>query len=100
MLLLHFLLPFPIDNLIEKYGQNLINSQKIVINGNIMAIAVIVNTQHLIYREDIFNELKIDVPKDYEEIFLAAEKINKTNFVFLNKCRIYPTMNKYPISYF
>lgn len=70
-----------LDNLIEKYGQNLINSQKIVINGNIMAIAVIVNTQHLIYREDIFNELKIDVPKDYEEIFLAAEKINKTNFV-------------------
>ena len=33
------------------------------------------NTQHLYYREDVLKELGIPVPKTYEEVVAASEKI-------------------------
>ena len=50
-----------------------------------MAIAMMVNAQHLMYREDILNELGISVPATYVELFDAAEKIKasgKVDYVF------------------
>jgi hypothetical protein len=37
----------PLDELVAKYGQNLSPNQLIKIDGKIMAIAMMVNTQHL-----------------------------------------------------
>ncbi len=75
----------PLDDLVEKYGQNLNSNQLIKFDGQTMAIAMMVNAQHLMYREDILDELGIDVPTTYVELLDAAEKIQasgKVDYVF------------------
>ena len=75
----------PLDDLVEKYGQNLNTNQLIKVDGKTMAIAMMVNAQHLMYREDILDELGIPVPSTYVELFDAAEKIQasgKVDYVF------------------
>ena len=68
----------PMDDLVAKYGQGLQKSQLITINGKVMAVAFMANTQHLYYRKDILNELGIAVPKTYEEVVSAAKKIRSS----------------------
>ena len=68
----------PMDDLVAKYGGGLQKSQLITINGKVMAVAFMANTQHLYYREDILNELGIAVPKTYEEVVAAAEKMRSS----------------------
>ena len=68
----------PMDDLVAKYGGGLQKSQLITINGKVMAVAFMANTQHLYYREDILNELGIPVPKTYEEVVAAAEKMRSS----------------------
>ena len=68
----------PMDDLVAKYGEGLQKSQLITINGKVMAVAFMANTQHLYYREDILNELGIAVPKTYEEVVAAAEKMRSS----------------------
>ena len=65
----------PLDTLVAKYGQKLQPNQLVKIDGKIMAIAMMVNAQHLMYREDILKSLNIAVPKTYDELLAAAEKI-------------------------
>ena len=65
----------PLNDLVDKYGQNLQKSQLITFDGNIYAVAFMANAQHLFYRESIFNELGIAVPTTYEEVIAASEKI-------------------------
>ena len=71
----------PLDDLVAQYGQNLTPNQLIRIDGQIMAIAMMVNTQHLMYREDIFNDLGIAVPATYDEVLAAAETIRAAGVV-------------------
>ncbi|MFL4468401.1 ABC transporter substrate-binding protein [Tateyamaria armeniaca] len=71
----------PLDDLVEKYGQNLSPNQLIRVNGQIMAVAMMVNTQHLMYREDIFNDLGLDVPTTWDEVFAAADTIKEAGVV-------------------
>jgi ABC-type glycerol-3-phosphate transport system substrate-binding protein len=66
------------DDLVAKYGKGLQKSQLITIDGKVMAVAFMANTQHLYYREDILNELGIAVPKTYEEVIAAAEKMRSS----------------------
>ncbi len=40
-----------------------------------MAVAFMANTQHLYYREDVLKDMGIAVPKTYEEVVAASEKI-------------------------
>jgi len=68
----------PLDDLIAKYGQNLQPNQLIKIDGKTMAVAMMVNTQHLIYRKDILEELGIQPPKTYDEMLAAAKKIKES----------------------
>ena len=68
----------PMDDLVAKYGDGLQKSQLITIDGKVMAIAFMANTQHLYYREDILNELGIAVPKTYEEVVAASEKMRSS----------------------
>ena len=66
------------DDLVAKYGDGLQKSQLITIDGKVMAIAFMANTQHLYYREDILNELGIAVPTTYEEVVAASEKMRSS----------------------
>ena len=65
----------PLDDLVAKYGKDLQPNQLIRINGQIMAIAMMVNNQHLMYREDIFKSLGLEVPTTYFELLSAADKV-------------------------
>ena len=66
------------DDLVAKYGEGLQKSQLITIDGKVMAVAFMANTQHLYYREDILNDLGIAVPTTYEEVVAAAEKMRSS----------------------
>jgi ABC-type glycerol-3-phosphate transport system substrate-binding protein len=71
----------PLDDLVEKYGQNLTPNQLIKVDGKTMAIAMMVNAQHLMYREDIFKDLGLEVPTTYDEMLAAAAKIKEAGVV-------------------
>lgn len=71
----------PLDDLVEKYGQNLRPNQLIKVDGQTMAIAMMVNTQHLMYRQDIFDELGIAVPETWDEVIAAAGQIAEAGVV-------------------
>ena len=71
----------PLDDLIEKHGQGIGDNQLVKVDGKTMAVAAIFNTQHLMYREDIFNDLGIDVPTTWDEVFDAADKIQAAGVV-------------------
>ncbi|AUH34258.1 ABC transporter substrate-binding protein [Paracoccus tegillarcae] len=65
----------PLDEYIEKWGQDLQEQQLIRIDGNVVAIAFMANAQHLFYREDILSENGIEVPTTYDEIIAAAKTL-------------------------
>ncbi|WP_417840063.1 ABC transporter substrate-binding protein [Tritonibacter scottomollicae] len=71
----------PLDDLVAKYGENLTPNQLIKIDGEIMAIAMMVNAQHLMYRQDILADLGIEEPKTYADVLAAAEKIKAAGVV-------------------
>lgn len=71
----------PLDDLVAEYGQQLTPNQLIKIDGKVMAVAMMVNNQHLMYREDILNDLGLDVPTTYAEMLDAAEKIAEAGVV-------------------
>jgi multiple sugar transport system substrate-binding protein len=71
----------PLDDLIAKHGRNLSPNQLIKVDGKTMAIAMMVNAQHLVFREDILKELNIAVPKTWDEVLAAAEKIKASGKV-------------------
>lgn len=71
----------PLDDLVAMYGQDLSPNQLIRIDGQIMAVAMMVNTQHLMYREDIFADLGLDIPSTWEEVIAAAEAIRDAGVV-------------------
>ena len=68
----------PLDDLVAKHGGDRQSSQLIKINGKIMAVAFMANAQHLMYRKDVLADLGISVPKTYEEMLAAAEKIRSS----------------------
>ncbi|VCU61527.1 Maltose/maltodextrin ABC transporter, substrate binding periplasmic protein MalE [Tritonibacter mobilis] len=71
----------PLDDLVAKYGENLTPNQLIKIDGETMAIAMMVNAQHLMYRQDILADLGIEEPNTYADVLAAAEKIKAAGVV-------------------
>lgn len=66
----------PLDDLVAKYGQDLQPNQLIKIDGKIMAIAFMGNSQHLFYRKDILEKAGITTaPTSYEDVLAAAKAI-------------------------
>ena len=66
----------PLNDYVEKYGAHLEPHQMITIDGNIMAVAFMANSQHLFSRSDILEEAGVgEIPATYEEVLAAAEKI-------------------------
>ncbi len=71
----------PLDDLIAEYASDLPENRKIKINGETMAIAMMVNNQHLMYREDILNDLGLEVPTSYEEVLEISAAIKEAGVV-------------------
>lgn len=71
----------PLDDLVAKHGRHLTPNQLIRVDGKIMAIAMMVNSQHFMYRKDIFDQLGIAEPKTYEDVLAAAQKIKAANVI-------------------
>lgn len=71
----------PLDDLVAEYGQDLAPNQLIEIDGQIMAIAMMINAQHLMYRTDIFEELGLDIPTTYGEVLETAAAIQEAGVV-------------------
>ncbi|MEO1026243.1 MAG: extracellular solute-binding protein [Pseudomonadota bacterium] len=66
----------PLDDLVAKYGQNLSPNQLITVDGKVMAVAFMANSQHLFARTDILDKVGIaDVPTSVDEMVAAAEAI-------------------------
>lgn len=66
----------PLNDLVEKYGQNIPDNLLISIDGKVMAVAFMANAQHLFSRTDILEEAGVDgIPATYDEVLDAAEKI-------------------------
>ena len=71
----------PLNDLIEQYGQDIPDNQKIAIGGDVYAIAFLANAQHLMYRRDILEEAGVEVPSTYEEVIEAAEAIREQDLM-------------------
>lgn len=65
----------PLDDLIAKHGAGIRDTQKITIDGKVMAIAFMANAQHLYVRQDILDAVGVDVPTSYEEVIAAGQAI-------------------------
>jgi ABC-type glycerol-3-phosphate transport system substrate-binding protein len=66
----------PLNDLVEKYGAHLQPNQLITIDGNVMAVAFMANSQHMFSRTDILEQAGVDgIPSSVEEMVAAAEKI-------------------------
>lgn len=66
----------PLDDLVAKYGQDIQPSQKIVIDGKVMAIAFMANSQNLYYRKDLLEKAGLSVPKTYEEMIADGQTLH------------------------
>lgn len=71
----------PLDDLVAKYGQDLSPNQVVRLNGKAYVVAMMVNAQNLLYRADILEQLGIPVPKTYDEVLAAAERIKASGLV-------------------
>ena len=66
----------PLDGFVAKYGGDLKKNQLITVNGKVMAVAFMANSQHLFVREDILRKAGVrGIPATYEEVLDAAEAI-------------------------
>lgn len=65
----------PLNDLVAKHGEDIPEKLLIKVDGNIMAVAFMANSQHLVYRKDVLEEIGVEPPKTYEELLEAAQKI-------------------------
>ena len=65
----------PLNYLVEKYREQYqIEDQMLIRFGDdIIAIAFMVNAQHLYFRKDVFDALGLEIPTTYDEMIAAAE---------------------------
>jgi ABC-type glycerol-3-phosphate transport system substrate-binding protein len=67
----------PLDDLIEKYGQNLQDSQKIRVGDEVMAIAFMANSQHAYWRPSVLEAAGLEAPTSYEEVLENAKVLRE-----------------------
>ena len=70
---------FPMTDLVRRLGaQHGLEERMLVrVNGEVMAIAFMQNTQHLYYRQDLFDKHRLSVPTTYAEMVAAARVIRE-----------------------
>jgi ABC-type glycerol-3-phosphate transport system substrate-binding protein len=67
----------PLDALVAAHGQDIPKNQLITIDGKVMAVAFMANSQHLVYRKDVLDRIGVQPPKTYEDMLAAAKKIRE-----------------------
>ena len=67
----------PLDALIAAHGQDIPKNQLITLDGKVMAVAFMANSQHLVYRKDVLDQIGVQPPKTYEELLAAAKLIRE-----------------------
>ena len=68
-----------LDDLVQKYGKHLKDSQLMKVQGKTYAIAFIANAQYFVYRKDIFEKHGLDVPNTYDDMMQLAKQIQSRN---------------------
>ncbi|AVF04410.1 MAG: extracellular solute-binding protein [Devosia indica] len=71
----------PLDDLVAEYGQDLLPSQLVRIDGKIMAIAFMGNGQHMFYRKDILEQAGVQPPTSYDDVLAAAAAIKEAGLM-------------------
>ena len=71
----------PLDALIKKHGVTFTDNQLIRVDGEVMAIAALVNAQHLMYRADIFDKLNLAPPETIDQVLEVAQRIADAGLV-------------------
>ena len=67
----------PLNELIEAYGGELTERQKISLDGEIKAIAFMANAQHLVYRADLLEQAGVEPPESYEDVVAAGKALRE-----------------------
>ena len=65
----------PLNDLVEKFGQDIPDRQLIRLGNDIIAVAFMANAQHHMYRADVLEAAGVDVPTTWEGVLEAAEAI-------------------------
>ena len=63
----------PLDALVAAHGQDIPKNQLITIDGKVMAVAFMANSQHLVYRKDLLEQAGVQPPKTYEDMLAGAK---------------------------
>ncbi|PRY93703.1 carbohydrate ABC transporter substrate-binding protein (CUT1 family) [Hasllibacter halocynthiae] len=72
----------PLDDLIAEHGEGVISpAQVITVDGQAMAVAFMANAQHLFVRQDILDEVGMEVPTTYEEVLDLLEAIREAGIM-------------------
>ena len=76
----------PLNDLVDKYWDeyNLGDIPEAAwegatLDGNIYGVPIVANTLHLIYRQDVFDELGLEVPETYDEVIEVCNTIGLDN---------------------
>ena len=72
----------PLNDLVEKHGSHLPKNLMITIDGNIMAVAFMANSQHLFSRKDVLAKAGVnEIPGTYNEMITAAKAIREAGIM-------------------
>ena len=72
----------PLNDLVEKHGSHLPKNLMITIDGNIMAVAFMANSQHLFSRKDVLAKAGVnEIPGTYNKIITAAKAIREAGIM-------------------
>ncbi len=71
----------PLDDLIAAHAPDIPDNLKIKIDGQTMAIAMMINTQHMMYRKDVLDEVGLSAPTTWEEVLTASAAIQEADLV-------------------
>ena len=69
----------PLTDLVQKYGPRYRLEERMLVrvDGEVMAVAFMQNTQNLYYRADLFAKHKLAVPTDYAQMVQAAAVLKR-----------------------
>ena len=70
----------PLTDLVQTYSERYRLEERMLVrvDGEVMAIAFLQNTQNLYYRADLFNKHQLTVPTDYAQMVRAAAVLKKS----------------------
>ena len=71
----------PLDDLVAAYGPHLSPRELIEIDGKVMAIAISLSAEHLVYRADILQEQGLKAPGTFDQVLSMATVIQDAGVI-------------------